>query len=435
MGKNGEHLEMIKQAQLGSQDDMSRLAGEARDRVFVYIYRITLDYHLAEELSQETVLEMFKSLKRLKIESVSLFWAWVYRTALGKVQHNFRCQGSKRIEQKTMFNSWELLKNIPKDNKGGLEALLHKELTQIVFKAMGQMKVAYRNVLALRCFNEMSYAEIAEVTGVSEMRARLQFFRAKQALKQQLAENGYQKEQLLSALGLFGAITGFSSKSSSAAATVSSTAMKVGVPAAVIGAAASKTGILAATAAAVFIVSAFTLIKTFAIRIFPEKTIVQIVNSKGFEHPSSLIRANPNGWWRAKDYTKEQQPAIQVLPQTFLVGPREKNSYFVVLPQGHWLELGFSGEIIDGKGIDIGLDQRNIGALPLVFITDGAGQEVQITSAPVFHEFGNGYRMVGFDISGMSIPFKPRALRIVGADNAGPWGGAAIWGVWARVSR
>jgi DNA-directed RNA polymerase specialized sigma24 family protein len=67
MGENTGYFEVIKQARLGSQDSMSRLAQEAREKVCIYIYRITLDYHLAQDLSQDTVLEMVKSLKRLKI--------------------------------------------------------------------------------------------------------------------------------------------------------------------------------------------------------------------------------------------------------------------------------------------------------------------------------------------------------------------------------
>lgn len=381
---NTDYLEILKQAQLGSRDSMSRLAEEARGKVFVYIYRITLDYHLAEELSQETILEMLKSLKKLKIEGINAFWAWLYRTALGKIQHHFRNQGSKRIERKTVFNGWELLKNVPKDNKSGLETLLHKELSQIVLKAMGQMKVSYRNVLTLRCFDEMSYAEIASVTGGTEMQAMVQFFRAKQSLKKQLAQNGFGKEHFLSALGLFGTITGFSTKSASAAVTVSSAAAKVGIPAAALGVLTSKSGIVAVVTIAIMALSTVSIVRTFDFKVFqsPPKSIREVVSTKAFENPISLIRAYPDGGWQAADYAKQQQPSIPVLPQNLLVGPRQPNNYYVILPEGHWLELGFSGEIVNGRGIDICFDGRVSGKPPLIFITDGAGQEFRLLPLP-----------------------------------------------------
>ena len=443
MTENTDYIEIIKQAQLGSRDSMSRLAEQARGKVFVYIYRVTLDYHLAEELSQETILEMLKSLKRLKIESVNAFWAWLYRTALGKIQHHFRNQGSRRIERKTVFNGWELLKSAPKDNKGGLEALLQKELSQIVLKAMGQMKVDYRNVLTLRCFDEMSYAEIASVTGGTEMQAMVQFFRAKQSLKKQLAQNGFGKEHFLSALALFGSITGFSNKSASVAITVNSAAVKVSIPAAALGTLTSKSGVVAVIASAVMILSFLSIVKVFRddIRVYfgSNKGFRQLVNPNDFEKPSSIIRSYipDGGGWKAVDNRVQQQQVISVLPEQLLVGSRQPGleNLMIILPQGCWLELGFSGEIVDGSGVDIVYDSRTTGASPLIFITDGAGQEIQITSIPKYQEEGAGWRITAFDISGLSLPFKPRALRIVGADNAGPWGGAEIWAVWARVSK
>ena len=77
-----DYFRVIKQAQLDNRESMSRLAGDARRRIFVYIYRITLDYHLAQDLSQETTMEMLKSLNRLQIDTVNSFWSWLHRTAL-----------------------------------------------------------------------------------------------------------------------------------------------------------------------------------------------------------------------------------------------------------------------------------------------------------------------------------------------------------------
>jgi RNA polymerase sigma-70 factor (ECF subfamily) len=441
MGENAGYLEIIKEAQLGNRDSMSRLAEEARGKVFVYIYRVTLNYHLAQDLSQETMLEMLKSLKKLRVESTSLFWSWLYRTALGKIQHNFRYQGSKRIEQRTIFDGWELLNLVPQDRRSGLTSLLQKELSQAILKAMGQLKVAYRNVLTLRCFEQMSYAEIATITGGTEMQARLLFFRAKQLLKKQLAQNGFKKEHLLPAMGLFGAITMSSTKPASAAATINSASAKVGITTAVIGTAASKSGIVAVAAVAIVTLSILNTVKEFKndTGVYPDSnnSIRDIVHTAAFENPTSLIRTYPSSDdWKAANYLEQGQPVALVLPEKLLVGPRQQSNLnlVVILPKGHWLELGFSGEIIDGPGIDICFDGGVRGEPPLIFITDGAGQEVQITSTPTYQKSGV-YGFTAFDISGLSLPFKPRALRIVGADNKGPWGGAELWGVWARVSR
>lgn len=448
MSSGTDYLRTIKQAQLGDRDSMSRIAGEARKRVFVYIYRVTLDYHLAQDLSQDTVLEMLKSLKRLEVESAHLLWSWLYRTALGKIQHHFRCQGSRRIEQRTVFDGDELLMHISKDHQSELNALLEKELSQAVLKIMGQMKTAYRNILALRCFDQMSYSEIVRVTGGTEIRARLLFLRAKHVLKKQLAQNGFGGEHLLPAIGLFGAITLSSTKPVSAALTVSSTATKAGIAAAVFGTAASAPGVVAVVAIAVATLATVGTVKVFKkdaavysrsdSNIRSDDELRNAADNEAFERPTSLVGSYAPGGWKGADYRRQGQAAVPVSPDRLLVGSRrESDSYLVVvLSRDSWLELGFSGDIVDGPGIDIYFDGRLYGELPLIFLTDGAGQEVQITSAPIRSGFfRSGYQLTGFDISGLPLPFKPRAVRFVGADDKGQWGGAELYSIRARVSR
>ncbi len=449
MGENTDYLGIIKQAQLGSEDDISRLTTEARQRVFVYIYRVTLDYHLTQDLSQDTVLEMIKSLKRLKIENVNSFWSWLYRTALGKIQHHFRYQGNRKIEQKTIADGSELLNLVPQNCRSGLNALLQTERSQVILNVMSQMKVAYRNVLTLRCFDQMSYAQIAAITGTTEAQAMLLFFRAKQSLKKQLARNGFKKEHLLPALGLFGAITASCAKPVSAVIPVSAAVTKVGLTVAAVGIATSKPGIIAVVATAVALSTAPATIKTAKIiknNVYQRSSqkIIPLIKTKAFERPISLIQSYPDSskWKGAKGspYKMQILPTKSMSPQEVLVGPILRGYYtyhVLIIPAGHWLELGFSGEILDGRGIDICIDYRApTGQAPLIFITDGAGQEVQLTSIHSYYDFpGRGCLFVGFDISDLSLPFEPRALRLVGTDDKGPRRGVEVCGVWARVNR
>ena len=59
-----------------------------------YIYRLTLNSDLAEDLKQETLLEVVRSIKQIR--QPERFWGWLYRTALGKVQHHYRKQQKEK---------------------------------------------------------------------------------------------------------------------------------------------------------------------------------------------------------------------------------------------------------------------------------------------------------------------------------------------------
>lgn len=241
-------VELLRKAQLGDRESMSRLARLARGRLFAYLFRLTLNNDLAQDLSQETLLTMVRSLKRLNFEHASQFWSWLFQTASGKAQTYFRNRQQEKMTQMSGFDAEQFLSECTsRDHCEGLQNLMRKELSAAIFKAMGKLRARHRNVLILRCFEQMPYSEIASIMNCNELTAQVLFFRAKHSLKRQLARHGFGKAWLLAALGVFARLT-TPAKASSAATTVAATSTKVGVTATVIGAVGTKLGIAAATA-------------------------------------------------------------------------------------------------------------------------------------------------------------------------------------------
>jgi RNA polymerase sigma-70 factor (ECF subfamily) len=251
MSKNIVYRSLIHEAQLGNEESMGHLAELVEGRLFAYIYRLTLNYDLAEDLLQETLLEMVESLK--KLEHIDRFWFWLFRTAMGKTQHHFRSGRSRKMVQISALEKERLSQLTEADYNDGLDRLVRKELSEAIFEAMGRLKVKHRNVLALRCFEQMSYSEIAAILDCSELGARVLFYRAKTSLKKQLSRHGFGKAFLLVALALFGLMT-TPAKVASASSSVTAASMEVGLTAALIDALASKLSIALVTA-----VSAITL--------------------------------------------------------------------------------------------------------------------------------------------------------------------------------
>ncbi|MHC4792140.1 MAG: RNA polymerase sigma factor [Planctomycetota bacterium] len=256
MSKKPDYRALIHHAQLGSQESMNRLAKLVEDRLFAYIYRLTLDYDLAQDLLQETLLVMVKSLKEL--EQTDQFWCWMFRTAMGKVQHHFRDQQRKRIVQISAIEKERLQKRASKDYNDGLDNMVRKELSDAISQAMAKLKLRHRNILILRCFEQMPYSEIAVLMDSNELRARLLFFRAKMSLRKQLSRYGFSKEYLLVGLALFGLIT-TPAKAASATSTVTAASLEVGLVATLIGTLVSELGVALAAA-----IAAITL--TFGIK-------------------------------------------------------------------------------------------------------------------------------------------------------------------------
>jgi RNA polymerase sigma-70 factor (ECF subfamily) len=234
---------LIHEAQLGNKDSMNRLAELVRERLFTYIYRLTLDHNLTQDLLQETILFMLQSLNQL--EHVDQFWHWMFRTALGKVQHHYREMKRRRNIELSEPERLRINQRASSDFNDGLTELLRKELSDAVFKAMKRLKLDYRNVLLLRCFENMEYAEIATVLNCSELRSRVMFFRAKNSLRRHLAVQGFGKHYLLIALALFGLIT---TSAKAASSTITASSLEVGVAAVLVAVVSSKVGLAVTTA-------------------------------------------------------------------------------------------------------------------------------------------------------------------------------------------
>ena len=255
MTRTHDISKLVSRAQKGDRESLGVLSAYVRRRMFVYLYRITLDYHLTEDLVQETVLYMIESLPRLKTASSSSLWAWIYRSAWGIFHHYLRPQGHQRIIQNTVVDHETLLTLTADAEENALEHAERAELCEAICKSLGTMRARHRSVLVLRCFELFSYAEIAAVMGCSEIRARVLFFNAKHALKRRLHNRGFRREYFLTGLSLFGIITAAHTKSASAAVTVTSSMVKAHTIAAVIGAITAQLGFVKTTVITIAIVA------------------------------------------------------------------------------------------------------------------------------------------------------------------------------------
>ena len=208
------------------------LAAVARQRLYSYIYRLTLNHDLAQDLLQETLLKMVENMKEL--EQPERFWCWLFRTALGTVQHYYRDLAREQAIEFSALSRQRLSDYLAEDHNDGLSHAIREELSETIVMAIGQLKLTYRNVLLLRCYEQMSYAEIADQMGCKELRARVLFFRAKRSLCRHLTKRGFAKGLLLTGLGLFGLLTA-PADSVPAAGTITAASLHTGPVAAFVG--------------------------------------------------------------------------------------------------------------------------------------------------------------------------------------------------------
>lgn len=170
--------EWIRAAQAGDRAAFAQLVDRYWDRLYRWLYHLTRDRHAAEDLAQETFLRALAAVKTFR--AGSNFRAWVFRIG----HNNFVNQ--KRAERRTKHQ-------LP-DDAAEPDAITaessaeHREVLEVVSRAVADLPSDFRSALLLRVYEGMSFREVAETLGTTEETARWRVFKARQKLMKVLPQ-------------------------------------------------------------------------------------------------------------------------------------------------------------------------------------------------------------------------------------------------------
>ena len=251
MNSGYDYIELVRKAQLGHKESLDELVELVQGRLYAYIYRIILRSDAAQDIVQESMLEMIRVLG--KLERPDRFWPWLREISLNKIRRYY--SQSQRDREMPKTKAADLSAADPKKSQAGLTKLVGEDIKQIVLTSIEQLNPQQRMVLAMRCYEQMEYSQIAETMNCSELNVRMLFHRAKKALHKHLSRSGLSGEFLLSALVLFGKMTA-PSEAAAAQISITSATLKVGLMAGAAGVIGSKTASVGLKAVAVSVAAA-----------------------------------------------------------------------------------------------------------------------------------------------------------------------------------
>ena len=438
MKPNGTQLDLnlIRRAQSGCRDSVSRLCRVSERRLHAYIYRMTLDFHLTQDLCQETLLEMVEHLSELRIPHAPAFWAWLYKTALNKIRQHIRQTRHTLVRQSIdSLDDAALAERLSEAGVSACDRLIQQEVVQAVVRSMAALKLNYRSVLLLRCFHDLSYGQIAEVMGGTQLRARLLFLRAKKSLRQQLGHNGLGRMHLVSGLTVFGAVTAGMSRSASAGVLIGQNAMRIGLGATILGTVASKAGLIAAAAVLAVPVSiamegwAAPLLRTAPAR----QTVGAMLGSlDGFTDPSRISDSSDPDGWMGIDLKNPGSP-LRIDPPSVLVDEPHDESVAVLLPEGRWVQLQFPDTLHDAPGVDLLVAGAEVRSLPEVAAVSDTNDLFILVPGPAVPR-SSGVTVVPYDLAQVPPGVRLAAVRIRGLTDDNAQGGFQLVRVQARTT-
>jgi RNA polymerase sigma factor (sigma-70 family) len=186
MNGSDEYVRLLTEARSGNRDSMTRLAVLAWQRLYPFVFRKTRDHEQTQDMLQETMLAMILWLRSLK--NVDSFWPWIHRVAESKVQDHFRSRRRGLTARVSALGDSEDTAEQPATDHDVLRLLIRQESVERLFAAVRQLDSRDRDVVCLRCFEQLSYLDIASLTGHSPQYVRMRFHRAKQRLRSELSD-------------------------------------------------------------------------------------------------------------------------------------------------------------------------------------------------------------------------------------------------------
>lgn len=163
--KNLTDNQLVERFIDGCQVSFEVLLSRHKDRVFSYIFMMVKDRELAEDLFQETFFKVIQSLKNNKYTDNGRFVSWTMRIAHNMVIDHFR--RAKNIS--TISNDskdYDLFSVLSIFDNPHEDTIINDQILADVRRLIQELPVDQREVLEMRYYQELSFKEIAEVTGV-----------------------------------------------------------------------------------------------------------------------------------------------------------------------------------------------------------------------------------------------------------------------------
>ena len=150
----------------GNNEAFDVLLLRHKTRLFNYIYQMVRDRDLADDIFQETFVKAITTIKQGRYNDLGKFSAWLYRIARNLAVDSFRAEKNESAlstdnADYDILNRRELAEDTIEDVMVGLQ--IEEDLRRLI----DELPEVQREVLNLRYYKELSFKEIAELTGVS----------------------------------------------------------------------------------------------------------------------------------------------------------------------------------------------------------------------------------------------------------------------------
>jgi RNA polymerase sigma-70 factor (ECF subfamily) len=149
----------------GNEEALSTLIKRHESRIYGFIYSKISDKDISNDIFQDTFIKVIKTLKSNSYNEEGKFLPWVMR-----ISHNLIIDHFRRNKKMPLFRETEEFSifSIMSDDSPTIEnKIIADQVEMDIKKLIEELPSDQKEVLVMRMYQDMSFKEISEITGVS----------------------------------------------------------------------------------------------------------------------------------------------------------------------------------------------------------------------------------------------------------------------------
>ena len=151
----------------GNNGAFDELLLRNQTKLFNYIMFVVRDQELANDIFQDTFVKVITRLQEGRYSVTGKFSFWITRIAHNVIMDWYRQQHNEHVVDLLEDNDVSNSQNMDVIECGREHELVNEQVLIDVKRMMNNLPTPQREVVYMRFYQELSFKEIAEVTGVS----------------------------------------------------------------------------------------------------------------------------------------------------------------------------------------------------------------------------------------------------------------------------
>ena len=142
------------------------LLARNQSKLFSYIMFVVRDEEIANDIFQDTFLKVITKLQEGKYTDSGKFYYWITRIAHNIIMDKYRMQQNEHIVEPTEDNNLSNIKSASVLDTYRESEMINEQIMEDVKNIMNALPAVQREVVYMRFYQDMSFKEIADATGV-----------------------------------------------------------------------------------------------------------------------------------------------------------------------------------------------------------------------------------------------------------------------------